>query len=104
MSLSAVQRRCRRDQSRPSISAASCEAESRITPSLIGGQQNALCSRRFHSSTSPDPSQAKFSSGPLASNGSQKSFPRTDHGGVARAPARRDRRHYYGSPPASSRP
>src|ERR1700757_2817862 len=51
---------CRRDQSRPSTSAASCEVESRIKPSLIGGQRNALCSRRFHSITSPDPSQTKI--------------------------------------------
>ena len=36
-----VSRACRRDQSRPSTSAASCEADSRMTPSLIGGQRNA---------------------------------------------------------------
>ncbi len=36
---------CSRDQSKPSTSAASCEAESRITPSLIGGQRNAPCSK-----------------------------------------------------------
>ncbi|TWB86041.1 hypothetical protein FBZ93_1304 [Bradyrhizobium macuxiense] len=36
---------------------ASCDADKRITPSLIGGQRNALCSNRFHSSTSPVPGQ-----------------------------------------------
>jgi hypothetical protein len=39
-----MSRACRRDQSMPSISAASCDALSRITPSLIGGQRNAPCS------------------------------------------------------------
>ncbi len=58
----------------------------------------------------PDPSSAPFgmdprlagkrfksSNGPLALNERQKLFPRTDHGGVARAPARRDHRHVYES-------
>jgi hypothetical protein len=48
---------CRRDQSIPSTSAVSCDAVSRITPSLIGSHRNAPSSSRFHSSTSPDPSQ-----------------------------------------------
>jgi hypothetical protein len=34
----AMSRACRRDQSIPSTSAASCDTLSRITPSLIGGQ------------------------------------------------------------------
>ena len=38
---------CSCDQSIPSTSAASCDAVSRITPSLIGGH----CSSRFHNST-----------------------------------------------------
>jgi hypothetical protein len=42
----------------PSTSAASCEADNRITPSLIGGQRKARCSSRFQNNTSPDPSQA----------------------------------------------
>ena len=40
--------------------AASCEADSRMTPSLIGGQRNAPSSRRFQYKISPDPSQAKI--------------------------------------------
>ena len=55
-----ISRACRRDQSRPSTSAASCEADSRITPSLIGGQRNAPCSSRFQYKIRPDPSQAKI--------------------------------------------
>src|SRR6516162_102859 len=43
---------------KPSTSAASCDAVSRITPSLIGGHRKAPCSSRFHNSTRPDPSQA----------------------------------------------
>src|SRR5271157_4660980 len=49
---------CRRDQSIPSTSAASCDAVNRITPSLIGGHRNAPYSSRFQNSTRPDPSQA----------------------------------------------
>ena len=51
---------CRRDQSNPSTRAASCDAVSRITPSLIGGQRNVPCSSRFQNSASPDPSQARI--------------------------------------------
>ncbi len=46
--------------------------------------------------TRPKP---KSSSGPLASNGRQKSFPKTGHGRAARAPARRGRRR-----PCENRP
>jgi hypothetical protein len=35
---------------KPSTSAASCDAVSRITPSLIGGHRKAPCSSRFHNS------------------------------------------------------
>ncbi len=55
-----ISRAWRRDQSSPSTSAATCEAESRITPSLMGGQRNPFRSRRFQKSTSPDPSHAKI--------------------------------------------
>ena len=55
-----MSRACRRDQSSPSTSAASCEADSRITPSLIGGQRNAPSSSRFQYKTRPEPSQAKI--------------------------------------------
>jgi hypothetical protein len=44
----------------PSTSAASCDADNRITPSLIGGQRKAPCSSRFQNNTSPDPSQARI--------------------------------------------
>src|SRR5208337_3590246 len=47
----ATSRACSRDQSIPSTSAASCDAVSRITPSLIGGHRNAPCSSRFQNST-----------------------------------------------------
>src|SRR6516225_6402534 len=56
----ATSRACRRDQSIPSTSAASCDAVSRIMPSLIGGHRKAPCSSRFQNSTRPDPSHAKI--------------------------------------------
>ena len=53
-------RACRRDQSIPSTSAASCGTVSRITPSLTGGHRKPPCSSRFQNRTSPDPSHAKI--------------------------------------------
>ena len=50
---------CTRDQSSPSNSAASCAADNRITPSLIGGHLNAEASSRFQTRTSPLPSQTR---------------------------------------------
>src|ERR1700733_11298665 len=55
-----MSRACRRDQSSTSMSAASCDADSRMTPSLIGGQRNAPSSRRFQYKIRPEPSQAKI--------------------------------------------
>ena len=51
---------CRRDQSIPSTSAASCADVSRITPSVTGGHRNAPCSSRFQYNTRPEPSQTKI--------------------------------------------
>ena len=56
----AMSRACRRPQSIPSTSTASCDAVSRITPSLSGGQRKPPCSSRFQNSTRPDPSQARI--------------------------------------------
>ena len=46
---------CIRDQSSPSNNAASCAADSRITPSVTGGQRKAPLSSRFQISTRPLP-------------------------------------------------
>ena len=71
-------RACRRDQSSPSMSAASCEVDSRMTPSLIGGQRNAPSSRRFQYKIRPEPSQAKIFNRSARSNGRRRSSQKTD--------------------------
>ena len=99
-----MSRTCRRDQSRPSTSAASCEADSRMTPSLIGGQRNAPSSRRFQYKIRPDPSQAKIFNRSAVSSGRRRSSRRTDRVEALLSPAPRGCCSSVGSRQASSQP
>ena len=81
------------------MSAASCDADSRMTPSLIGGQRNAPSSRRFQYKIRPEPSQAKIFNRSAASSERRGSSQNTD-----RAEARlRQRRQAVSATPEVDR-
>ena len=97
-----MSRACRRDQSSPSMSAASCDADSRMTPSLIGGQRNAPSSRRFQYKIRPEPSQAKIFNRSAASSERRGSSQNTDRAEARPSPAPPGCQRHAGSRPASS--
>ena len=97
-----MSRACRRGQSSPSMSAASCDADSRMTPSLIGGQRNAPSSRRFQDKSGRSRPRLESSTGPPASSERRGSSENTDRAEARPSPAPPGCQRHAGSRPASS--
>lgn len=95
---------CRRLQSSPASRASNWASESRITPSVIGGQRNEPFSAASRSARDRFRPRREASLCQPASCGKQKPCPRTDPVAAPPALSPPDHRHHAGNPPAASQP